>query len=298
MTLAEELRKASTRLLTAGIEDPRLEAEVLVQYALGIEREELFARLQEAMRPELQAEYESLVNRRLGHEPTAYIVGHKEFFGLDFQCSPTTLIPRPETELLVETAIDWVNEPRVKVRGSGVKGQARVEELSILDVGTGSGAIAVSLAKHLPQALILATDISADALTVAKRNALAQCVANRITFVCGSLLETLTGRFDLIAANLPYIPTRTYNTLPTEIREHEPEVALRAGRRGTALIETMLSQAIDHLAPGGMILAEHAWNQGRVLRDAATNHFPTADIETRRDLAGIERLLVVRTTRS
>jgi release factor glutamine methyltransferase len=247
----------------------------------------LFARLQEALRPELQAKYESLVDRRLAHEPTAYLIGHKEFFGLDFQCSSTTLIPRPETELLVETAIEWG-------KGQG----SRVEELSIVDVGTGSGVVAVSLAKHLPQALIVATDISADALTVAKRNALAHCVTNRITFVCGSLLEALTGRFDLIVANLPYIPTQTYNTLPPEIREHEPEVALRAGRRGTVLIEAMLAQAGDHLAPGGMLLAEHAWNQGRVLRDAAANHFPTADIETRRDLAGLERLLVVRTTRT
>ena len=282
MTLAEALHEAATRLLKAGIDDPRLEAEVLLRHALGVDREELFARLQEPLALELQALYEALVDRRLEHEPTAYIIGHKEFFGLDFACSPAALIPRPETELLVETAIEQLH-----ARGS----------VLAVDVGTGSGAIAVSLATHLPQARVIATDISDKALALGRRNALAHCVASQIEFVRGSLLEHLSGRFDLIAANLPYIPSQTYNSLPPGIREHEPEAALRAGRRGTALIEAMLSQAVDHLAPGGVLLAEHAWNQGRRLREAATGHFPTADIETRRDLAGLERLLVVRTAR-
>ncbi|MCH7578980.1 MAG: peptide chain release factor N(5)-glutamine methyltransferase [Chloroflexi bacterium] len=286
MTLAEALHEAATRLLKAGIDDPRLEAEVLLRHALGVDREELFARLQEPLALELQALYEALVDRRLEHEPTAYIIGHKEFFGLDFACSPAALIPRPETELLVETAIEWV-------RGRG----SRVKDLRAVDVGSGSGVIAVSLATHLPQARVIATDISDKALALGRRNALAHCVASQIEFVRGSLLEHLSGRFDLIAANLPYIPSQTYNSLPPGIREHEPEAALRAGRRGTALIEAMLAQAVDHLAPGGVLLAEHAWNQGRRLREAATGHFPTADIETRRDLAGLERLLVVRTAR-
>ncbi len=279
MTLAEALREASTRLLKAGIDDPRLEAEVLLRHALGVERQELFARLQEPFGLKSQASYEALIDRRLAHEPTAHIIGHKEFFGLDFACSPAALIPRPETELLVETAIEQFRE-----RGS----------VLAIDVGTGSGAIAVSLAKHLPQARVAAIDISAAALALARRNGLAHCVASRIEFVRGSLLEPLSGRFDLIAANLPYIPSRTYNALLPEIREHEPEVALRAGRRGTAINEVMLAQAVDHLAPGGLLLAEHAWNQGRRLREAAAGHFPTAGIETRRDLAGLERLLVVR----
>ncbi len=287
MTLAEALREASTRLLKAGIEDARLDAEVLLRHTLGVEREELFAGLQEPLPPKLRALYESLVDRRLDHEPAAYIIGHREFFGLDFLCSPAALIPRPETELLVETAIEWV------------AGQAsRINELRVVDVGSGSGVIAVSLATHIPQARIIATDVSADALALARRNALANGVVSQIDFVRGSLLEPLSGRFDLIAANLPYIPSRTYNALPPELREHEPEAALRAGRCGTALIETLLAQAIDHLAPGGLLLAEHAWNQGRSLRAAAADHFPTAAVETRRDLAGLERLLVVRTTRT
>ncbi len=287
MTLAEALREASRRLLKAGIDDPRLEAEVLLQHELGVEREELFATLQEPLDLQLLASYEALVDRRLNHEPTAYIVGRKEFFGLDFACSSAALIPRPETELLVETAIEWV------------KGRAsRGKELRIVDIGSGGGAIAVSLAKHLPQARVTATDTSESALALAQRNALAHDVASRIEFVQGSLLEPLSGLLDLIAANLPYIPSRTYNVLPPEIREHEPEEALRAGRRGTAMIEALLAQAVGHLRPGGLLLAEHGWNQGRRLREAAADHFPTAAIETRRDLAGLERLLIVRTTRN
>ena len=272
MTLAEALHEAATRLLKAGIDDPRLEAEVLLRHALGVDREELFARLQEPLALELQALYEALVDRRLEHEPTAYIIGHKEFFGLDFACSPAALIPRPETELLVETAIEQFRE-----RGP----------VLAIDIGTGSGVIAVSLATHLPQARVIATDISDKALALGRRNALAHCVASQIEFVRGSLLEHLSGRFDLIAANLPYIPSQTYNALPPDIREHEPETAMRAGRRGTTTIEAMLAQAVDHLRPGGLLLAEHAWNQGRRLREAAAGHFPTADIETRRDLAGL-----------
>lgn len=282
MTIAEALREASTRLLKAGVDDPQLEAEVLLCHALGVEREQLFARLQKPLRLGHQASYGAFVDRRLEHEPTAYIIGHKEFFGLDFACSPGALIPRPETELLVETAIEQLRE-----RGP----------VLAVDLGTGSGAIAVSLAMHLPQARVVAMDISAAALALARSNALAHCVASRIEFVRGSLLQPLSGRLDLIAANLPYIPSRTYNALPPEIREHEPEAALRAGRRGTAMIEAMLAQAFDRLAPEGLLLAEHAWNQGRRLREAAADHFPTADIETRRDLAGLERLLVVQTAR-
>ncbi|MCI0776747.1 MAG: peptide chain release factor N(5)-glutamine methyltransferase [Chloroflexi bacterium] len=282
MTLAEALREASTRLLKASVDDPRLEAEVLLRHALGAEREQLFARLQEPLNLEHRTSYEALVDGRIAHRPTAYIIGHKEFFGLDFACSPAALIPRPDTELLVETAIEQLRE-----RGP----------VLAVDLGTGSGPIAVSLATHLPQVRVVATDISAAALALARRNALAHCVASRIEFVHSSLLKPLSGRFDLIAANLPYIPSRTYNALPPEIREHEPEAALRAGRRGTAIIEAMLSQAFDRLAPGGLLLAEHGWNQGRRLREAAADHFPTADIATRRDLAGLERLLVVQTAR-
>ncbi len=284
MNLAEALNDASSRLRDAGIDDARLEAELLLRYSLGITREELYARLQEPLEPRSEQDFDSLTPRRLAHEPTAYIIGHREFFGLEFACSPAALIPRPETELLVETAFAWIKRK-----------EPPVEELRAIDVGTGSGAIAVALAKQFPELHIVATDVSADAIALARRNAAAHCVSGQIDFVEGSLLDPVQGAFDLMIANLPYIPSRTYNTLPPEIQEHEPEVALRAGRRGTAVIEDLLEQAQGRLSVGGLILAEHAWNQGRMLHGSATDHFPTAHIETRRDLAGHERMLILTT---
>ncbi len=284
MNLAEALNDASSRLRDAGIDDTRLEAELLLRHSLDITREELFARLQEPLEARSEQDYESLTARRLAHEPTAYIIGHREFCGLEFACSPAALIPRPETELLVETAIDWIE-----------RREPPVEELRAIDVGTGSGVIAVALAKQVPGVRIAATDVSAEALRLARRNAAAHCVNDQTDFLEGSLLEPVQGPINLIVSNLPYIPSRTYNTLPSEIRENEPDVALRSGRRGTAVIEELLQQARGRLSPSGLLLAEHAWNQGAALRRAAADHFPTAYIETRRDLAGHERMLVVRT---
>jgi release factor glutamine methyltransferase len=207
-------------------------------------------------------------------------VGHKEFYGLDLACTRAALIPRPETELLVECAIAW---------------SRRRSRPSLVDVGTGNGAIAVALAVDLPEAPIIAIDASRPALNLARRNATAHGVQNRVTFLQGDLLASFRGRFDGIVANLPYIPSLTYAKLPPEIREHEPERALRAGVRGTSVIERLLEQAPRLLMPGGMLLAEHSWNQGRRLRDAARSAFPDAAIETKRDLAGRERMLVIQT---
>ncbi len=257
---------------------------MLLRHALSLSREALFARLQEPMSVKRRAAYSKLLLRRVAHEPTAYIVGHKEFYGLELACTPAALMPRPETELLVELALDWV-------KGQG----SRAKSKWIADVGTGNGAIAVAIAVHGPEARIVAIDTSRPAMALARRNAEAHAVAGRIAFVQGYLLGPLRGRCDVIVANLPYVPTRLYEKLPPEIREHEPERALHAGRRGTALIEALLAQSPTLLRPGGMLLAEHAWNQARRLREAAQTEFPDARIETKRDLAGLERVLVVET---
>ena len=292
MTLAEALHSAATRLRAASIDDAQLEAELLLRHALGVSREQLFVRLQEPMPAGIAERYDSLLARRLTREPSAYITGHREFYGLEFACSPDALIPRPETELLVETAIDWTHRPA----GGNAQTPSTLDPLPLLaDIGTGCGAIAVALAVHLPAARIVASDTSLPALRLARRNAEAHCVAKRIDFVQAPLLSSLGGRFGLIVANLPYIPNRTYAKLPPEIREHEPPAALRAGRRGTALIEALLPQAASRLRRGGLLLAEHAWNQGRNLRDAARESLPRAAISTQRDLAGRERMLVVQT---
>ena len=284
MTLAEALREAEERLRAAGIDDPRLEAEVLLRHTLAVPREKLFARLRDELAKADGAAFEALIERRLRHEPTAYIAGHKEFFGLEFACTPAALIPRPETELLVEYAIAWAGQRK------GAQAPLR-----IADVGTGSGTIAVAVTRHVAAARIIAIDVSQDALLLARRNAAAHGVCGDIDTVRGSLLAPLSGQFDMILANLPYIPARTYRGLAPEIVEHEPKQALHAGARGTAMIEALLEQAPARLRSGGLLLAEHAWNQGGVLREAARAAFPHARIETRRDLAGRERLLAVQT---
>ena len=296
VTPTEALRDAESRLRAAEIEDARLEAETLLCHALSLTRETLFARLREPLPTGAYATFESLLRRRLDHEPTAYIVGHKEFYGLRLTCAPAALIPRPETELLVESAIVWLEDKEQRPVPRPATREPRLTTHDprprIVDVGTGSGAIAVALAVHRPTARIVAIDPSRQALALARCNAAANSVSRRIDFVQGELLTPLPGRFDLIVANLPYVPTRLYERLPPEIREHEPAAALHAGRHGTALIEALLAQARLH--PDGLLLAEHAWNQGRRLREAARAAFPAAAIETRRDLAGRQRMLVVR----
>ncbi|MGB2694555.1 MAG: peptide chain release factor N(5)-glutamine methyltransferase [Dehalococcoidia bacterium] len=280
MTIAATLQDSQARLCGAAIADARIEAEVLLAHALGVGRETLLARLQEPVAADVATRFEGLVTRRLAHEPTAYIVGHREFYGLKFACSPAALIPRPETELLVEEALRWL-------RSHGSRPGR------IIDVGTGNGAIAVALAVNARKVRVTAVDVSRAALRLARRNAAAHSVAGRIDFVQGDLLSALAEPCELIVANLPYVPTQLYRKLAPELRDHEPEGALHAGRGGTAIIETLLTQAGERLRPGGLLLVEHAWNQGRRLREAARAVFPNAQIETKRDLAGRERVLIV-----
>ncbi len=294
MTLAETLHAATARLRAgdsgaADIDDARLEAELLLRHALGLSREALLTRLREPLPAEARSAFDALLRRRLAREPSAYIVGHKEFYGLKLACTPAALIPRPETELLVDEAIDWL-------QGQTARRSRTDPRPLVADVGTGNGAIAVALALRVPEAGIVATDTSRPALMLARRNAKAHGVAERIVFLQGDLLTPLRGRFDLIVANLPYVPSRLYRKLAPELRRHEPEAALHAGRRGTALIEALLAQAPALLHPGGLVLAEHAWNQGQRLREAARAAFPQAAVETKRDLAGRQRLLVVQTS--
>jgi len=284
MTLADVLHGAAQRLAAAAIEDPRLEAEVLLMHALRIDRERLYVRLQEALPSKTREGFEALLTRRLAHEPSAYITGHKEFYGLDFACTPDAIVPRPESELLVELALDWVAG-----RGS------RVAEPLVVDVGTGNGAIAVAIAANAAQARVLAIDPSRPALRLARANAVRHGVSERIDFLQGSLLGPLRRGLDVVVANLPYISTSEYQALPHEIHDYEPEDALHAGLAGTELIEELLQGAPALLNQGGLLVAEHAWDQGERLRDAARAAFPQARVETKRDLAGLERALVVET---
>ena len=279
MKLAEALAAARRRLDAAGIEDAGLEAEVLLRHALSWQRHQLYVHLQDDLAPTHDAELQTLVERRLTHEPTAYIVGHKEFYGLELETAPVALIPRPETELLVEEALR-------AARGGAAAAL-------IADVGCGCGAIAAALAYHLPEAVIYALDLSAEALALAARNAGKLGLSERIRFLPGDLLDPLPEPVDIIVANRPYVKSSDWETLPPEIREHEPRAALDGGPTGTEVVERLLRQAPRYLRGGGVLLAEIGWDEGERVAEIARECLAEARIAVKKDLAGLDRLLVV-----
>lgn len=223
-----------------------MDAEVLLAESLGCQRIELYTRFDDVPDEEPRGRFRELVRRRAEHAPVAHLVGQREFFSLAFHVTPDVLIPRPETELLVVTAIDLA-----RALGDG-------RPTAICDVGTGSGAIAVALAKHLPAARVTAVDRSAAALAVAAENARRHGVADRIDWIESDLLDALPAdaRFDLIASNPPYVSEAEWAGLAPDVRDHEPREALVAGPRGTEVIERLIPQAAARLRPGGHLLLE------------------------------------------
>jgi len=270
-----------------GCDSPRLDAELLLVHALGLSRARLIAQFDRVLSPAELTRYRQLIERRRAHEPVAYIVGHKEFYGLDFYVDRRVLIPRPETELLVEKAIELAG--KVGDRGYGLY------PLTLADVGTGSGAIAVSLAVHLPQATIYALDSSAEALEVAVRNVRRHGVEGRVHLLRGDLLSPLPEPVDLIVANLPYVSEEELAELPPEIRCYEPLSALDGGPDGLRHIRRLLAQAREYLRPHGAVLLEVGATQGEAVAELARRHFPTAEIEIARDYGGLDRVVIVRT---
>jgi len=275
VTAAEALRDARRRLDEAGIEDAALEAEVLLRHVLALDRAHLFAHIDDDVEESALSAFQRLVDRRLTHEPAAYIVGHREFYGLDFETTPAALIPRPETELLVEEAL------RLAPDGPFV----------VADVGTGCGAIAVALATRLPQATVYAMDDSPSALALAGRNAARFGVSDRVRLLRGDLLDSLPEPVDLIVANLPYVKTADWEALPPEIRDHEPRAALDAGTTGTEVLERLLRVAPSHLRPAGRLLAEIAWDEGERLLAVARACVPEARVAIIADLGGLDRVI-------
>jgi release factor glutamine methyltransferase len=274
ITIGKALRDARAALPG---DEAALEAEVLLMHALGIDRAKLYACLDEPLSSEESAAFARLVARRKAHEPLAYITGHREFFGLEFEVTRDVLIPRPETETLVEVAIAFVGERAV----------------AVADIGVGSGIIAVSLAKALPKATFVGTDVSKAALEVARRNAERHGVADRIDFREGELLAPIEGRLDVIVSNPPYVKTAELGTAQPEIREHEPRVALDGGSDGLDVIRRLLAEAPVRLAEGGPLFCEIGASQGEAVRALATAAFPAARIEIMKDLGGRDRVLCV-----
>lgn len=228
-----------------GAESPRLDAEVLLAESLRCERIALYTSFLEEPPEEAKAVFREFVRRRAAGEPVAYLVGKKEFYSLVFEVSSRVLIPRPETEFLVVAALD-----AAKALGK--------EPVEICDIGTGSGAIAVCLAKHLPHAAVTAVDISREALEVARNNARRHAVENRIEFLQSDLFEAvpLDKRFDIVASNPPYVSEAEYEALAPDVKNHEPRQALLAGSKGTEVIERILNDSAGRLRSGGSLLLE------------------------------------------
>ncbi len=277
----QALREAAASLQKHDVADARAEAEVLLAHSLGINRSQLYATLSDPMPEAVLHEYRGLLARRAAGEPSAYVTQRREFFGLEFYVDPRVLIPRPETELLVEKVLDL---GRTRYAG---------RPLRVADIGTGSGAIAIAIAVNLPDAEIYAADASPEALEVAAINCTKHGVAGRVHLLQGDLLSPLPGRVDLLVANLPYIRDGDYASLPRHVREHEPASALLAGRQGLDFIFKLLEQAAAKISPDGTILLEIGAGQARAVAARARALFPGAKIEILKDLASLDRVIVL-----
>ncbi len=256
---------------------PLSEAQSLLGHALGQPREALLAHPELPVSEAEAGAYEDLLARRTAGEPLPYLLGRWEFYGMDFAVTPDVLIPRPETELLVDTALDWLRTHPGRTRAA--------------DVGTGSGCIAAALARHAAQVHVLATDRSAAALRVAKANFGRLGLAGRVTLAQMDVLGAAAGPLDLVCANLPYIPTAKLDGL--DVARHEPRLALDGGADGLALVGRLLADAPRLLAAGGLLLLEVEAGHGQAAPAQAARLLPGARVALLRDLAGLPRLLQV-----
>jgi release factor glutamine methyltransferase len=271
VSLQQALSRARGILAPKNIEDTPLECELLLRHVLGISRTQLYLDLDRALNPEEEEAFRQLLGRRLSGEPAAYITGHREFYGLDFYVDPRVLIPRPESELLVEEALRLAKEHPLS---------------AIAEVGTGSGAIAVSLALNLAEARIYATDISAPALEVARLNCQKHGVIDRVCLLHGDMLEPLPEPVDLAVANLPYVRRSELAGM-----RFEPRLALDGGWDGMGKIRRLCRQVGGKLRPGGFLLLEVGQGQGKGVTNLLNTLFPTAKIKLLPDLSGIERVV-------
>ena len=282
MNLWEALQ-GGKRLLSSVSDEPGVDAELLLRHVLKFDRGQLYRRLTEPLDDQLEESYGSLLVRRVNHEPTPYILGHKEFFGLEFEVTPAAIIPRPETEILVEETLAFIQN------------RSGDQALTIADVGTGSGAITVTLATLLPNAQLIAIDSSANALELARSNAARHPSAQDIRFLLGDLLEPVDSPIDIIVANLPYIPTARLAQLPPELREREPREGLDGGPDGLREIARLLAMAPRYLAENGGVILEIGDDQGTRATKLALEAFPSARTRIQKDLASLDRVLIIET---
>ncbi|HVG28876.1 MAG TPA: peptide chain release factor N(5)-glutamine methyltransferase [Pyrinomonadaceae bacterium] len=283
-TIARALREATDALRGASVAEPRREAATLLAATLARDRAFLIAHSDDALAPDAHKLFRERVGRRAAGEPAQYITGRQEFYGLDFEVGPAVLIPRPETELLVETALGLL-------RG--------VREPRVCDVGTGSGCVAVALLRERPDARAVAVDISPAALRVASRNAARHAVAARLALVasdCFDALDDAAHKFDLVASNPPYVAEGDLDTLQREVRDHEPRMALTPGGDGLSVIRRLLEGAPRFLRGGGCLVFEIGYDQhGAVERLIDARVWTLLGIY--KDLQGVPRTVALRLNR-
>jgi release factor glutamine methyltransferase len=278
-TVGEALREAETTFIKTGSSTPRLDAEVLLSHCSKINRIHFFTHPEQILDNGTLTDYDEAIKRRQNGEPVSYIIGHKEFWSLPFHVDSDVLIPRPDTEFIVEETL-----------------AAMIEQWqdcwSILEIGTGSGAISIALASEQKNANITATDISERALQVARKNAQRNNVADRISFIQGDMFTSLkVQRFDMIISNPPYISYRDFPLLPEGIRCYEPHMALIAGNDGTEFHRQLIEEGLSYLKPGGWLIMEMGTGQGKTIQ----KYFEAAQcyeaINIRHDYAGMERVI-------
>ena len=284
MTLHELLASARNQLVGAGLPaaDAAIDVDLFARALLGWDKAQLLTRKGDPAPEGLEPRLSEWVTRRANREPCAYIIGSREFYGLDFRVTPAVLIPRPETEMVVEETVrlaTMLAAPR------------------IADIGTGSGCIAVAVARELPQSQLIATDVSSGALSVAYDNAVRHRVADRITFVTTSYLGGVDGDFDVIAANPPYVRLRDKPALARDVR-HEPDVALFGGETGLRDIEGVLDTAVARLRAGGWLVMEFGFGQEDEVRSLVGQRAQLTLDRVRNDLQGIPRTAVIQSARA
>lgn len=281
MTIAESLVEAAFILRRAGVAEARREAGSLLAYVLARDHTFLITHADEALQPSELALFREYVARRAAGEPLQYITEHQEFYGLDFEVTPDVLIPRPETELLVETARDLLSE---------------IPAPLICDVGTGSGCIPIALLHQRTGARAVGLDISLPALRVAARNAIRHSVRERLALVasdCFAALDATSARFTMIVSNPPYVAEQDLTGLQREVREHEPYIALTPGGDGLRIIRRLLTDAPSFLAAGGYLLMEIGFNQHEAVGDLIDSRVWTV-LDIHKDLQGIPRIVALK----
>ena len=287
MKVSDLLNETARRLEAAGIENGRLQAELLLAFALEVTREGLYVRLADPMAGEATERLEALIGRRLSGEPLQHLLGRQEFWSIPFRVGPQVLIPRPETELLVEEALKLLS------------GSAPGRSCRVLDLGTGSGAIAVALAREAPSISVVATDLSPQTLVLARENAREAGVLDRVRFVVADLLSAFRpgrpdGCFDLVLSNPPYIPRPDLGRLSREVAEFEPRLALDGGEDGLDLYRRLFSEAGACIGPGGWVLVEVGQGQAAPVAAMIEGSAGFGRPEILPDLAGIDRVVKVR----